>query len=127
LADITDRKEGKIRRRRGLLYFIGEIINLVFGNLGNEDAEYNEQIKHFEENSHDITKLLKQLFVVRPSLGAINTTITDMEYALFQSMPSFPKETTSPLPSKNSINVIYKVSNMQVYNKLGYITLRHFL
>jgi hypothetical protein len=81
-ADITNRKEGKTRRKRGLFNFIGEISKVLFGTLDNEDAEYyNEQIKHFEDNSDDITKLLKQqLVVVRSSLGTINNTITDMEY-----------------------------------------------
>ncbi|KDR06843.1 hypothetical protein L798_03895 [Zootermopsis nevadensis] len=50
--------------------------------MDNDDAQYyNEQIKHFEENSDDMTKLLKQqLYVVKSSLGAINNTLTDMEY-----------------------------------------------
>jgi hypothetical protein len=59
-----------------------EINKVLFGTLGNEDAKYyNEQIEHFEENSDDITKLMKQpLFVVKSSLVAINNTLTDMEY-----------------------------------------------
>jgi hypothetical protein len=49
--------------------------------MNNKDAKYyNEQIKYFEENSDDITKLLKQqIFVVKSSLGAISNTFTDME------------------------------------------------
>jgi hypothetical protein len=50
--------------------------------MDNDDAKYyNEQIRHFEENSDDITKLLKQqLVVVKSTLGAISDTLTDMEY-----------------------------------------------
>lgn len=40
---------------------------------------YNDQIKQYEEKSEDITKLLKQLFVVKSSLGGTNNTLTDME------------------------------------------------
>jgi hypothetical protein len=82
LLDITDHKVGRTRKRRGVFNFIGEISKVLFGTLDTEEANYyNEQIKHFEENSNDITKLLKQqLFVVKSSLGAINNTLTDMEY-----------------------------------------------
>jgi hypothetical protein len=50
--------------------------------MDNEDGKYyNEQIRHFEENSDDITKLLKQqLIVVSFTLGAINYALNDMEY-----------------------------------------------
>jgi hypothetical protein len=50
--------------------------------MDDEDARYyNEQNKHFEENSDDMTKLLKhQVFVVKFSLGIVNNTLTDMEY-----------------------------------------------
>jgi septation ring formation regulator EzrA len=50
--------------------------------MDNEGAKYyNEQIRHFEENSDDITKLLKQqLIVVRSTLGTISNTLTDMKY-----------------------------------------------
>jgi uncharacterized phage infection (PIP) family protein YhgE len=50
--------------------------------MDDEDARYyNEQIKHFEENSDDLTKLLKQqLIVVKSSLGSVNNTLTDLEY-----------------------------------------------
>jgi hypothetical protein len=50
--------------------------------MDDEDASYyNEQIKHFEENSNDMTNLLKQqLYVVKSSPGALNDTLTDMKY-----------------------------------------------
>jgi hypothetical protein len=50
--------------------------------MDNDDAEYyNGQIRQFEENTEDITKLLKQqLFVVKALLGSINNTLNDMEY-----------------------------------------------
>jgi hypothetical protein len=82
VADITDRKLYKIRRRRNVFNFIGEISKVLFGTMDNDDAKYyNEQIRQFEENSDDITKLLKQeLIVVKSTLGAINNILTDMEY-----------------------------------------------
>jgi chromosome segregation ATPase len=50
--------------------------------MDNKDARYYiEQIKHFEENSYDLTKLLKQqLTVIKSSLGSVNNTLTDLEY-----------------------------------------------
>jgi hypothetical protein len=67
VIDITDNKVGKIRRKRGVFNFVGEISKVLFGTMDNEDATYYyQQIKHFEENSEDMTKLLKQqLFVVK--------------------------------------------------------------
>jgi hypothetical protein len=68
--------------RRGVFNFIGEVSKIVFGIMDNEDAEYyNGQIRHFEENSDSMTSLLKQqLSVVKSTLGAINETLSDMEY-----------------------------------------------
>jgi hypothetical protein len=84
IMEISDHRFQRTRKRRGVFNFIGEISKVLFGTLDNEDAKYyNEQIKHFEENSEDFTKLLKQqLIVVRSSLGAVNNTLTDMEYNL---------------------------------------------
>jgi hypothetical protein len=49
--------------------------------MDDDDAKYyNEQIRHFEENSNDMTNLLKQQIYVKSSLGAINNTLTGMEY-----------------------------------------------
>jgi hypothetical protein len=50
--------------------------------MNDEDAQYyNEQIRHFEENSESMTHLMKQqLTVVKSSLGAINETLSDLEY-----------------------------------------------
>jgi hypothetical protein len=65
ITDISDHKLNKIRKRRGVFNFIGEISKILFGTMDNDDAKYyNEQIKHFEENSDDITKLMKQQLVV---------------------------------------------------------------
>jgi hypothetical protein len=66
----------------GAFNFSGEVNKVLFGTMDDEDAKYyNEQIKHFEKNSDDITKLLKQqLIVVKSSLGSVNGTLTDMEY-----------------------------------------------
>ena len=71
------------RKRRGVLNFVGEISKLLFGTLDNDDAEYyNEQIKRFEENSEDMTSLMKQqLYIVKASLATLNDTVSDMEYS----------------------------------------------
>jgi hypothetical protein len=70
------------RRRRGVFNFIGEVSKILFGTLDSDDADfYNEQIKHFEENSEDVTSLMKQqLSIVKATLGTFNETISDMEY-----------------------------------------------
>jgi hypothetical protein len=48
---------------------------------GEDVAYYNEQDRHFEDNSGDMTKPLKlQMFVVKSSFGVVNNTLTDMEY-----------------------------------------------
>ena len=62
--------------------FIGELSKILFGTMDNDDAKYyNEQIKLFEQNSEDTNTLLKQqLSAVRSSLGAVNNTLTDVEY-----------------------------------------------
>jgi hypothetical protein len=54
----------------------------MFGTLYSDDADYyNEQIKHFEENTDDMINLMKQqLSIVRASLGTFNENISDMEY-----------------------------------------------
>jgi hypothetical protein len=82
ILDVAEHKVRNTRRRRGVFNFIGEISKVLFGTLDNEDAMYyNEQIKHVEENSDDLTKLLKQqLVIVRSTLGTINSTLIDMEY-----------------------------------------------
>jgi hypothetical protein len=82
LLEVTENSHRGTRRKRGLFNFIGEVSKVLFGTMDDDDAKYyNEQIKHFEENSNDITGLLKQqLYVVKSSLGSINDTLTDMEY-----------------------------------------------
>jgi hypothetical protein len=82
IIDVADHRHRNTRRRRGVFNFIGKISKVLFGTLDNEDAAYyNEQIKHFEENSDDMTKLLKQqLGIVRSTLGTVNNTLIDMEY-----------------------------------------------
>jgi hypothetical protein len=73
---------GHIRKRRGALNFVGEISKILFGTLDSDDADYyNEQIKHFEEETQDITGLMnQQLSIIKTSLGTVNSTISDMEY-----------------------------------------------
>jgi hypothetical protein len=77
-------KQGKVRRRRGALNFVGEISKVLFGTLDADDAEYyNAQIKHFEEETEDMTSMLKQQLsdsLVKASVGKVNSTISDMEY-----------------------------------------------
>jgi hypothetical protein len=50
--------------------------------MDDSDAKYyNEQIKLFEQGSEDLTALMKQqLSVVKSSLGAVNNTLSDVEY-----------------------------------------------
>jgi hypothetical protein len=51
----------------------------LFGTVDDDDAKYyNEQIRLFEQNSVIMKKLLKQLYVVKSSLGAVNNTMTDV-------------------------------------------------
>jgi len=81
LWEVTDNRPRGTRRNRGLFNFIGEVSKVLFGTMDDDDAKYyNEQIKRFEENSNDITGLLKQqLSVVKSALGSFNDTLTDME------------------------------------------------
>jgi hypothetical protein len=83
LRELIGKDEKPLRKRREALNFNGEISKILFGTLDSEDADYyNEQIKHFEENSEDMTSLMKQqLSIVEASLGTFNETISDMEYS----------------------------------------------
>jgi len=62
--------------------FIGEVSKILFGTMDDDDAQYyNEQIKHFEQNSGRTTDLLKQqLYVVKSSLGAVNDSLSGVVY-----------------------------------------------
>jgi len=55
---------------------------VLFGTMDDDDAKYyNDQIKLFEQNSEDMSTLLReQLSVVRSSLGAFNNTLADVEH-----------------------------------------------
>jgi hypothetical protein len=74
--------------RRGVFNFVGEISTILFRTMDDEDAEYyNGQIRHFEENSDSMTNLMKQqqqqqqqLSAAKSTFGAINETLSDMEY-----------------------------------------------
>jgi hypothetical protein len=74
LVDITDNRYSNKRSKRGVFNFIGEVSKILFGTLDDDDAKfYNEQIRHFEENSDSLTNLLKQqLIVVKSTLGTVN-------------------------------------------------------
>ena len=82
LKEITGQQIGGKREKRGVFNFIGELSKILFGTMDEDDAKYyNDQIKHFEQNSEDINALLKQqLSVVKSSLGAVNNTLVDMSY-----------------------------------------------
>jgi hypothetical protein len=82
LKEITGQGTGGKRKKRGVFNFIGEVSKILFGTMDEDDAKYyNEQIKLFEQNSEDMSTLLKQqLSVVRSSLGAVNNTLADVEY-----------------------------------------------
>jgi len=82
LKEITVQETGGKRKKRGVFYFIGELRQILFGTMDEDDAKYyNEQIKLFEQNSEDTNTLLKQqLSVLRSSLGAVNNTLTNVEY-----------------------------------------------
>jgi hypothetical protein len=76
LEEITGHEAGINRKKRGALNFVGQLSKILFGTMDENDADYyNEQIKLFEQNSEDMTTLLKQqLCVVKSSLGAVNNT-----------------------------------------------------
>jgi hypothetical protein len=61
---------GHIRKRKGALNFDGEISKILFCTLDSDDADYcNEQIKHSEEESEDMTIIIKkQLSIIKTSL-----------------------------------------------------------
>jgi hypothetical protein len=82
LKEITGQETGHKRKKRGVFNFIGELSKVLFGTMDDDDAKYyNDQIKLFEQNSEDMSTLLReQLSVVRSSLGAVNNTLTDVEY-----------------------------------------------
>jgi len=49
--------------------------------MDDDDAKYYDQIKLFEQNSEDMSTVLReQLSVVRSSLGAVNNTLADVEH-----------------------------------------------
>jgi hypothetical protein len=82
LREITGQRVDRLRRKRGVFNFIGELSKLLFGTMDDDDAKYyNEQIKLFEQNSDDMTTLMKQqLSVMKSSLGAINNTLAEVDY-----------------------------------------------
>jgi hypothetical protein len=61
LKEITGQQMGGKRKRRWVCNFIRELSKILFGTRDEDYAQYyNEQIKLFEQNSEDITALLKQ-------------------------------------------------------------------
>jgi hypothetical protein len=60
LKEITGHEQ-ETRRKRGIFNFIGELSKILSGTMDKDDEKYyNEQIKEFEQNSADMTTLLKQ-------------------------------------------------------------------
>jgi hypothetical protein len=58
LRDTVGKRNEDVRRRRGVLNFVGQISKILFGTLDENDADYyDEQIRKFEENSDDLTSL----------------------------------------------------------------------
>lgn len=57
-----------------------QISKFLFGTLDENDADYDEQIRKFEENSDDMTDLLKQqVSVIKTTLGTFSNTLIDIQ------------------------------------------------
>jgi len=82
LKEITGQETGDKRKKRGVFNFIGELSKILSGTTDEDNAKYyNEQIKLFEQNSEGMNTLLKQqLTIIRSSLGAVNSTLAEVEY-----------------------------------------------
>jgi hypothetical protein len=82
LKEITGQETGNKRKKRGVFNFIGELSKILFGTMNDDDAKYyNDQIKLFEQNLENMNIWLRQqLSVVKFSLGAVNNTLTYVEY-----------------------------------------------
>jgi hypothetical protein len=83
LREMTGKRMGGKRKKRGVFNFVRELSKILFGMVDDDDDAkyYNEQIKLFEQSSKDMTVLMKeQLSVVKSSLGAINNTLADVGY-----------------------------------------------
>jgi hypothetical protein len=63
LEEMTGHQVGNNRKKRGVLNFVGQLRKLLFGTMDDNDAKYyNEQVNLFEQNSEDMTTLLKQQY-----------------------------------------------------------------
>jgi hypothetical protein len=72
LKEITGQGTGNQREKRGVFNFIGELCKVLFGTLDENDTRYyNNQIKLFEQNSEDMSTLLKR--TVNRSKGFIGS------------------------------------------------------
>jgi hypothetical protein len=82
LKEITGQETGDKRKKRGVFNFIGELSKILSGTTDEDNAKYyNEQIKLFEQNSEGMNTLLKQqLTIIRSSLGAVNSSLAEVEY-----------------------------------------------
>lgn len=85
------------RRRRGVMNFVGEIFNVLFGTMSHSDAEkYNEQITKLEREQFDFLHLAKdQMTVIKSAIISVNRTITQInenEVALRKGLKQVAKE-----------------------------------
>jgi len=80
LKEITGHEHS--RRKKGGVNLVGELSKILFRTMNENDAKYyNEQIKLFEQNSTDVTTLLKQqLNVLWYSLRAVNNSLKKMDF-----------------------------------------------
>ena len=114
LKGLTGIKGEKSRGKRGVFNFVGELSKILFGTMDVDDAKYyNEQIENFEQNSHSMSKLIKdQVTIVRATLGTINDTVADMTY-------NSKLVSEGLIKLKDAVNEIKKdqASNFQYWNE----------
>jgi hypothetical protein len=88
LTDTVGRGYKNPRPRRGILNFVGEISEVLFGTLDENDVVYyDEQIRRFERNSDNTDLLKQQVYVikfrrqrVKSTLEALNDTLVEVEH-----------------------------------------------
>ena len=65
------------RNRRGVVNFVGEIFNILFGTMSHSDAKkYNEQISKLEQEQIEFLHLAKdQMTVIKSAISSVNRTV----------------------------------------------------
>lgn len=68
------------RKRRGIINFVGEIFNILFGTMSHSDAKkYNEQISKLEQEQIEFLHLAKdQMTVIKSAIRSVNQTIVEV-------------------------------------------------